>query len=230
MIDIFNYEDDLDWVDALRLSTGRGYRNTRTGYEAFVSDRCKTINLGTYHTIYDAKQAVFDYRAERLVRGVEEYDLNIDDSRVFMDRYLAFPNGLIFNLHGRLMKGAIDRNGYVHGVFGNKNLQHHRIIASLFCYRPYGSDYVNHIDGDKQNNNADNLEWVTRSENVKHSYKLGLQKSTGTGLVYSKQEMDYIRDHCFDHYKDVADTLGRSRETVRKYMARFRKETYDAED
>lgn len=216
---------DTDWIEALRKTTGRGYRKTKNGcYETFTSVRSKTISLGTYDTIIEASKTVFDYRAKRLIEGVEAYSLNIDDSVVFMDRYLAFPNGLIFNLYGERMIGAVNRHGYVHGIFNGRNINIHRIIATFFCDRPPGCDYVNHIDGNKQNNRADNLEWVTRSENSRHSYRLGLQTSTGTGSVYSDEERQYIRDHCFDYYKDVASHLGRNPETVRKYMAKYRKE------
>lgn len=226
MIDMLDIPySDMDWVEALRRITGKGYRKTKNGrYETFASVRSKTISLGTYDTIMEAKDAVFNYRAKRLIDGVEAYGLNIDDSVVFMDRYIAFAQGLIFNLYGERMIGAMDRCGYHHIIVNGRNVNVHRIIATLFCERPPGCDYVNHIDGNKQNNRSDNLEWVTRSENTKHSYRIGLQTSTGTGTVYSEEERQYIRDHCFDNFEDVAAYIGRNSETVRKYMARYRKE------
>lgn len=47
----------------------------------------------------------------------------------------------------------------------------HRLVAMAFCVKEDGKEYVNHIDENKQNNRADNLEWVTNSENAKHYYK-----------------------------------------------------------
>lgn len=228
MIDI-EFDERLTWIRALRNLPGKSYRITEAGFEAFVSDHSKYIYLGTYDSVEDAKEAAFDYRVKRLVNAVEEYNLYIDDSAVFMRNYLAFPNGMIFNIHGNRMRGCIDRNGYICGIFNNRNLQYHRIIATLFCHRSPGKDYVNHIDGDKQNNHADNLEWVTRSENTRHAFRIGLQTSTGSGTVYTKEELDYIRNHCFDYYKDVASYLGRSADSVKKYMYRYRKEYDNAE-
>ena len=221
-----DYDENLSWLDALRNMPARGYRKANTGYEAFSSYHCRFVSLGTYSHVEDAKRAVIEYRVNRLLSGIKQYNLNIDDSRVFMKRYLAFPEGLIFNLHGERMVGRVGRDGYQHGIFNNENINHHRIIATLFCERTPGKDYVNHIDGNKQNNRADNLEWVTRSENALHSIRMGLQKTNGSGLLYTKDELDYIRKHCFDHHKDVATYLGRKPDTVRHYMYRYRKE-YD---
>lgn len=217
--------DNISWLDALKNLPSKGYRQVKGGgFEAFVSDHSRTVFLGTHSTIENARDAVLNYRIDRLITAVERYGLNIDESKVFMNKYLAFENGMIFNLHGELMQGGVDRCGYIHGLLDNRNMYHHRVIATLFCKRDIGNDYVNHIDGNKQNNSSDNLEWVTRSENTKHSYRLGLQKSTGTGMVYTDAERDYIREHCFDDYNDVANHLGKSKETIRKYMARCRKE------
>ena len=223
-----DYDECVDWIYALRYFTGKGYRKTHTGYETFVSDRCRSISLGTYRYLEDAKEAVFNYRVDRLVKSISSYSLDIDDSKVFMSKYLAFPEGLIFNIHGNLMRYSIDKNGYVHGLFNGRNLHYHRIIATLFCYRPQGCDYVNHLDGNKQNNSADNLEWCTRSENAKHAYRIGLQRSNGRGSLYSLDELQYIRNHCFDYYKDVAFHLNKNPETIKHYMYRYRKENTNA--
>ena len=47
----------------------------------------------------------------------------------------------------------------------------HRLVAEAFCPKPEGKDYVNHIDGSRDNNLASNLEWVTNSENALHYYR-----------------------------------------------------------
>ena len=221
----------VGWEAAIRGMPAKGYRLTKNGrYEAFCSDHCDSIYLGTYDTVYEAEEAVFDYRANRLVTRVEEYDLNIDDGVIFEQKYVAFPNGMIFNLQGEQIIGHVNRDGYINGIINGRNVQFHRIIASIFCEREIGKNYVNHIDGNKQNNAAYNLEWVTRSENAKHAFRTGLQNNISGVPIYTQEEKQFIKDHCFDHYKDVARYLNRNPETVRKYMAIYRKEQEDDKD
>lgn len=52
----------------------------------------------------------------------------------------------------------------------------HRLVAKAFIPNICNKREVNHKDGNKQNNNANNLEWVTSSENQLHAYKSGLDK------------------------------------------------------
>jgi hypothetical protein len=54
----------------------------------------------------------------------------------------------------------------------------HRLIAQCFNVPGTGSE-VNHIDGDRTNNNVTNLEWVTSKENKQHAIRLGLYDNLG---------------------------------------------------
>jgi hypothetical protein len=63
-------------------------------------------------------------------------------------------------------KVTICKNGHTKRVFV------HRLVAEAFLEKPQGKNIINHKDGNKQNNNVDNLEWCTDSENQIHSYRV----------------------------------------------------------
>lgn len=56
-----------------------------------------------------------------------------------------------------------------------KTVKIHRLVAKAFLSPVDGKNYVNHKDGNKGNNHADNLEWVSMSENAKHAWETGLR-------------------------------------------------------
>lgn len=65
---------------------------------------------------------------------------------------------------------------YLQVVLQGQQEKVHRLVAIVFLPRTTGKDQVNHIDGDKENNKIENLEWCTQSENQTHSYKTGITK------------------------------------------------------
>ena len=55
----------------------------------------------------------------------------------------------------------------------HKNFYIHRLVATYFVENPNGYNEVNHIDGNTLNNNAENLEWCSHLENMRHAFKSG---------------------------------------------------------
>lgn len=94
------------------------------------------------------------------IKGYEEYQID--------------TNGIVYTKKGHPMKYSLNHNGYciinlsIHNKI--KGFGIHTLVAKQFISndKPLEKTQVNHKDGNKQNNNVDNLEWVTPKENVRH--------------------------------------------------------------
>ena len=76
---------------------------------------------------------------------------------------------------GRHSKPQQKADGYLRVKVDDKYVYVHKLVAETFiCPRPQGLE-INHKDGNKTNNHVSNLEWVTRSENIRHSIDTGLK-------------------------------------------------------
>ena len=85
----------------------------------------------------------------------------------------------------KTLKNVLHPNGYYRVDLCGKLYSNHVLVALAFIGIPPSSLHeVNHKDGNKLNNHFSNLEWVTKSENIRHADRTGLRK------------MPHGKDHC----------------------------------
>jgi hypothetical protein len=120
-----------------------------------------------------AKKIILDHLAivqtcpgEEIWLPIEEFDGVYEVSNLSVIRRIS---------DGRVYPKHVANSGYHYVSFwaDKKNVNRfvHRLVALAFLQRPNEDcTQVNHIDGNKLNNNLKNLEWVTQSQNMKHSH------------------------------------------------------------
>ena len=110
---------------------------------------------------------------------------------------------------GIVIKPRINKHGYKTVALrcDNKNSTKlvHQLVAKTYIPNPNGRKTINHIDGNKLNNNVDNLEWVSVRENTIHAYENGLM---GTNIfVILEDKITGIRER-YRSVQHVAESLG----------------------
>lgn len=101
----------------------------------------------------------------------------------------------------KIMKLHRDKKGYMRVDLCKcgkqfKSLKVHRLVAKAFIPNPHNKGQVNHIDGVKNNNLVENLEWSTQEENIQHSFDMGLVSRKGEKNSQSKlttEDVKFIR-------------------------------------
>ena len=106
--------------------------------------------------------------------------------------YKVSRDGRVLGKRGEL-KQRLDRDGYPNVTMGLEkrvSKKVHRLVAELFVPNPQNKSEVNHIDCDRTNCKASNLEWVTRQENVSHSHKVGNYVGRKIGTDNGRSRVD----------------------------------------
>lgn len=98
-----------------------------------------------------------------------------------IDRYVNNKSGKQIR-KGKLLKIHKSYRGYLRVILSKeckiRYLFVHKLVAQAFIPNPNNYEQIDHLDGDKTNNNANNLEWVTPKENSNRAWKNGQAKYT----------------------------------------------------
>jgi hypothetical protein len=107
---------------------------------------------------------------------IEHTDMRYTYINGYKRNYRLYIDGEIWSVKsGKFLKQE-NSKGYKRVTLSidgkTKRFQVHRLVAMYFIKNQFNKPCVNHIDGDKQNNYLNNLEWCTYSENENHSYNI----------------------------------------------------------
>jgi hypothetical protein len=148
--------------------------------------------------------------------------------------YFVTEEGLVFSSKtNKFLKFSYDQQGYQRvglyiGNYKTKTIKVHRLVAETFMDNPLNKKDVNHIDGNKANNNIYNLEWCTRSENIKHAFTIGLKTITdkqidGVKTRFSKKVLDTKTNITYNSLKEASIDLGINYQTLKNHFKSNRK-------
>lgn len=155
----------------------------------------KHLYFGGYATAEDAFIARESYLKEHgLLQPVQDLP-----GEIWVNAHMVSPNVYVSN-KGRVKTSQYrhsykeslyallnDRNGYLVFKCNKKQYWVHRLVAMLFKENPLNCEMVNHINGDIKDNTVENIEWVTRRENITHGFVKLQNKKTLTGAHYNKK-------------------------------------------
>jgi hypothetical protein len=124
-----------------------------------------------------------------------------------MADYIINENGTIFSKkRNKYLKLNNDGQGYLKVIINGKNYRIHRLVAGKYIPNPNDLPCVNHKDGNRQNNNVENLEWCDHINNCQTWNKLnqnfGSIDITPSGKVrheiqiYKKRYYEYFDNWC----------------------------------
>lgn len=127
----------------------------------------------------------------------------------------------------RQLKGKVDKDGYIEYQLRDKNgarkyVRGHRLVGWSYLPNPEKHPVINHINGIKNDNRLENLEWCSISYNTQHAFdKLGRVGHNGNqNIPITLRHKITGEEEYFDSMQKAADYLGTSLCNVSEYFKR----------
>lgn len=151
------------------------------------------------------------------LKGYEESYQISDQGRIFTKRRLD-GNRIIY---GRELHPRITSDGYLKVSLTKNSMSKgyyvHRLVALQFIANPNNLPQVNHIDGNKFNNNVSNLEWCTQKENINHAATHSLMQrgaARPSAKLTEEQVIEIYKLKGVLSAKEIGEHYGVSKNTI----------------
>lgn len=150
-----------------------------------IEGHCIGIGIDLLKAINEkCKELRMDLKREwKEIKGYEgKYIISNYGEIISLPRYKQNNSKLQYVEPKEILRYVNKNNGYVYVQLWNdakfKNIRLHKLVAENFIENVDNKPQINHIDGNKENNRVDNLEWCTCKENIQHAYKNNLKTNT----------------------------------------------------
>lgn len=145
-----------------------------------------------------------------------------------LERVITRSNGWPLRIKEKILKQHDNGKGYMLVKMDKRFVAVHRIVAKHFLDNPQNLPEVDHIDGRRGNNESTNLEWVTKSENMKRSHARGarvcpdIKGDKNPGSKLTEREVIEIRKRHKEGAKqvEIAKDFGINFRTVSQIVNR----------
>lgn len=190
--------------------------------EALVAD-------GHYASVADAANRVLAITLGRRqayrTGGAATRELPPTDEELATEEWRPVPYGTGYEASSfgrirssrKVMKPAVINSGHRQVNLtdwpNHKHFLIHRLVAAAFLPNPEGKSDVNHIDGNKANNRASNLEWMSNGDNQRHSVSAGIRR---LGATHHKSKL--TDDDVLSIRREVRDSTATVPELARRFM------------
>lgn len=145
------------------------------------------------------------------------------------NRYRISRNAKVINRDTYDEVVPITQDGYMYVLLTDYDGQQHkyrlhRLVAMAYIANPKNLSQVNHIDGNKQNNHVDNLEWCSPKQNTQHALETGLR----TGYIPESDKIAYLaRIEKGDTIRSIAAEINKDEKQLASILRRYRNSLTD---
>lgn len=183
------------------------------------------VDLKYYETGYEyglTKDHILNglTKMEREVKE-DEYCKSLEPLGCF--GYFITSKGRLFSLFSNNWISSNDKpsssNGYLKTRIANNNFLMHILVATMFLENPYGYKVVDHINGDRTDNDVSNLRWISYSDNNKKINEFGYSKK-----VYTDDDIHFICKKLEENMSisDIRDKYKYPREIIYRIKTGYR--------